>query len=61
MEIFSKKYIRKISYSLFDASDIYKYYSVLWIEWQDGIAYRKPVGRIEEKTWEREATEWIEI
>jgi hypothetical protein len=43
------------------ASDIYEYYNVLWIEWQDGIAYRKAIGRIEKDIWEREATEWIDL
>jgi len=25
----------------------YKFYNVLWIEWLDGVAYRKTLGRVE--------------
>ncbi|OIW34249.1 HET-domain-containing protein [Coniochaeta ligniaria NRRL 30616] len=32
--------------------EFYEFYFVLWIEWQDGIAYRKALGRVEKKAWE---------
>jgi hypothetical protein len=25
----------------------YEFYNVLWIEWEDGIAYRKGIGHVE--------------
>lgn len=30
----------------------YEFYNVLWIEWKDGIAYRKALGRVEKSRWE---------
>lgn len=35
----------------------YEYYNVLWIEWEDGIAYRKGVGRVEKGMWEAQPLE----
>ncbi|KAI1178521.1 heterokaryon incompatibility protein-domain-containing protein [Nemania sp. FL0916] len=32
---------------------IYEFYNVLSIEWESGIAYRKAVGRVWKKVWER--------
>jgi hypothetical protein len=26
--------------------------NVLWVVWEDGVAYRKGVGRIERSAWE---------
>lgn len=37
------------------------FYNVLWIEWKEGIAYRKGLGRISKEAWERQATEWIDL
>ncbi|KAK4035023.1 HET-domain-containing protein [Parachaetomium inaequale] len=36
-------------------------YNVLWIEWKDGIAYRKGVGRILKSVWEAHETERIQL
>jgi hypothetical protein len=27
------------------------FFNVMWVEWRDGIAYRKAVGRVEESVW----------
>lgn len=35
------------------ASGKYKFYNVMWIEWDAGIAYRRAVGRIMKEAWER--------
>lgn len=40
-------------------SGLYKFYNVMCIEWQDGIAYRKAVGRVIDHVWERVATEVV--
>jgi hypothetical protein len=42
-------------------SAVYEFYNVLWIEWRQGIAYRKAMGRIKKDIWERDATEWIDL
>jgi hypothetical protein len=40
---------------------IYRFYNVLWIEWEDGIAYRKALGRVFQDFWDSEDTEEIDI
>ena len=44
-----------------DYVDPHKFYNVLWIEWVDGIAYRKGLGRVEKSGWESADTEEIEV
>lgn len=39
----------------------YEWYNVLWIEWKDGIAYRKGLGRIAKGAWESLDLEWIDL
>jgi hypothetical protein len=39
----------------------YNFYNVLWIEWEDGIAFRKGVGRVEKSIWEAQPLEWIDV
>ena len=39
----------------------YEFYNVLWIEWEDGIAFRKGVGRVEKSMWETQPLEWINV
>ena len=34
------------------SGDYYQFYHVLWIEWQDNIAYRKGLGRVVKKVWD---------
>jgi len=31
---------------------LYEFYNVLWVEWIDGIAYRRAHGRVEKGVWE---------
>ena len=38
-----------------------EFYNVLWIEWKDGVAYRKGLGRVVKEAWESQATEWIDL
>ena len=42
-------------------TDIFEFYNVLWIEWKDGVAYRKGLGRVRKEAWESQATEWIDL
>jgi hypothetical protein len=39
----------------------YEYFNVLWVEWQDAIAYRKSCGRIVRSAWECQELEWIDL
>ena len=39
---------------------IYRVYNVLWVEWLDGVAYRRALGRVFEKFWDESDTEEID-
>jgi hypothetical protein len=41
--------------------EFYEFYFVLWIEWVEGIAYRKALGRVEKRAWESLALEDIDV
>jgi len=40
---------------------LYEFYNVLWVEWTDGIAYRRAHGRVEKGIWEKLGAEPIEL
>ncbi|KAM0257446.1 hypothetical protein ACHAQJ_004393 [Trichoderma viride] len=42
-------------------NDMYEYYYVLWIEWIDGVAYRKALGRVERSLWEAQERQDIDL
>ncbi|KIN08923.1 hypothetical protein OIDMADRAFT_153536 [Oidiodendron maius Zn] len=42
-------------------SEKYEFYNVLWVEWQDGIAYRKACGRVMKSAWECQELEWVDL
>src|SRR3954453_23680833 len=35
--------------------------NVLWVEWKDGVAYRKGAGRVKRRTWEVAEKEDVEL
>ncbi|KAF2824834.1 hypothetical protein CC86DRAFT_420065 [Ophiobolus disseminans] len=39
----------------------YDFYNVLWVEWKDGIAYRKALGRVYKEAWEAQTFEEIDV
>ena len=39
----------------------FEFYNVLWIEWKDGIAYRKALGRVIKPAWERLDLDMIDV
>ncbi|KAJ3949125.1 uncharacterized protein N0V96_000237 [Colletotrichum fioriniae] len=39
----------------------YEFVNVLWVEWRDGMAYRKALGRVWETAWARVASEDVQI
>jgi hypothetical protein len=44
-----------------DAAETIRYYNVLWIEWVDGVAYRRGVGLVFEDAWEAQELETINL
>jgi hypothetical protein len=40
---------------------VFEFFNVLWIEWKDGIAYRKGVGKVLKDKWEALELEWIDV
>ena len=43
------------------SGDFYEFYHVLWIEWQDNIAYRKGLGRVLKQVWDDLPKEEIDL
>jgi len=39
----------------------YEVYNVLWVEWIDGVAYRRAHGRVEKGVWEGLKVEPVEL
>jgi hypothetical protein len=39
----------------------YEFYNVMWIEWTDGVAYRKDIGRVLAEFWEPMQPESIHL
>ena len=57
-------------YQLFEEFDIdktlrskgvFNFYNVMWIEWENGIAYRNAIGRVLKSTLEQQELEWIDV
>jgi hypothetical protein len=40
---------------------IWDLYNVLWIEWTDGVAYRKAIGQVTQAAWEAADRELIDV
>jgi hypothetical protein len=38
-----------------------QFYNVLWIEWIDGIAYRKGAGKVKQDAWEASRREQVDL
>jgi Heterokaryon incompatibility protein (HET) len=41
--------------------ELYEFINVLWVEWTDGVAYRRANGRVEKGVWEGLAVEAVEL
>jgi hypothetical protein len=39
----------------------YEFYNVLRVEWRDGVAYRKGIGRVWKDAWHRQKVETRDI
>lgn len=42
-------------------SDLYEYYNVLWIKWDNGVAYRHGLGRVLKSIWESQGLDEVEV
>ena len=40
---------------------LYEFYDALWVGYEDGVAYRKDIGRIIKEVWDRETLGWIDV
>jgi hypothetical protein len=49
------------SFSELKKEEVYLFHNVLWIEWKDGIAYRKALGRVMTAAWERQNMVEIDV
>lgn len=48
-------------HAFYEDGEDYDFISVLWVEWADGIAYRKGLGRVFLHVWEKQPLEDIEL
>jgi hypothetical protein len=39
----------------------HEFINVLWVEWEEGVAYRKGIGRVMKSAWEGLELEWIDL
>ncbi|KAH8662634.1 heterokaryon incompatibility protein-domain-containing protein [Xylariales sp. PMI_506] len=39
----------------------YEYYWVMWVGWTNRVAYRRGIGRVYKRVWERQEREWIDL
>lgn len=59
--------MEEVSFDEWDLPDcprhggLYEFYNVMWIEWEEGVAYRKAVGRVEKGAWEKCRLEEVEV
>lgn len=42
-------------------TELYEFYNVLWVEWKDGVAYRRAYGRVLRGLWEKQDLESISL
>lgn len=47
--------------SSFQDANLYEFVNVLWVEWVEGVAYRKALGRVKKEVWENLEKETIEL
>jgi len=66
-EAVKREFLSLITYAEMDFCDaikplqVYEFYNVLWIEWQDGIARRKAIGRVWKKAWDMQTSEKVDV
>jgi hypothetical protein len=52
---------RHIPECCYKLGGIREFYNVLWIEWADGVAYRKAIGQVTKAAWEAADRELIDV
>jgi hypothetical protein len=53
------EWVRK--FGVQEKAEMEEFYNVLWIEWKDGIAYRKALGRVAKYVFNGQPEEWIDV
>lgn len=43
------------------STNVYEFYNVLSIFWENGIAYRTCIGRVQKSTWDVQKIDWINV
>ncbi|KAF2710860.1 hypothetical protein K504DRAFT_500807 [Pleomassaria siparia CBS 279.74] len=46
---------------IIDAGDVYHFYNVMWLAWEDEIAYRRGIGRVWKPVWNQQELKPMEI
>lgn len=46
---------------LIDDKDVCTFYNILWVEWINGVAYRRGVGRVIRTAWESMEKKDVEL
>ncbi|RDW74239.1 uncharacterized protein DSM5745_06901 [Aspergillus mulundensis] len=44
-----------------DPPRVYETYTVLWVEWEEGVAYRRGIGSVESRAWEEQDLEDVSL
>jgi hypothetical protein len=60
-ECSSEHFYSRYSFPITESNWQFRYYDVLWIEWEDGIAYRKAIGQVWKEDWDAADTEEVDI
>ncbi|KAK8057500.1 hypothetical protein PG996_011437 [Apiospora saccharicola] len=55
------KQVERVKGRFFKCSKFYQEYGVLWVEWVDGVAYRKGAGYIDKRIWDTQRLEDVHL
>ena len=51
----------KIFSRIRDTADVYHFYNVMWLAWEDGIAYRRGLGRVWKPMWGKQRLKEMDV
>ncbi|KIX94442.1 uncharacterized protein Z520_09828 [Fonsecaea multimorphosa CBS 102226] len=46
---------------LYSPKEVYEFYDAMWVDWENGVAYRRGLARIAKDVWELETLGWIDV
>jgi hypothetical protein len=44
-----------------EAGGVYRFYNVMWLAWEEGIAYPRGIGRVWGPVWERQELRRVDV